>query len=97
MCGGRIVEIAPRGELFRNPIHPYTQTLLTAIPVPDPGHRLDFTRLMEGRASDPGAWPEPFRRCAENRMHEVGPDHWVEASERPIFEPARKARSVGAH
>src|SRR6266852_894214 len=53
MCGWRIVDIAPRGELFRNPVHPYTQALLAAIPVADPEHRLDFHRLMEGRASDP--------------------------------------------
>jgi peptide/nickel transport system ATP-binding protein len=87
MCGGRIVEIAPRGELFRNPIHPYTQTLLTAIPMPDPSHRLDFNRLMEGRASDPAAWPEPFRRVpgSQAQLIEVAPGHCVEASAMPTL------------
>ncbi|MGE5271190.1 MAG: dipeptide ABC transporter ATP-binding protein [Thiohalocapsa sp.] len=85
MCAGRIVEVAPRGALFRNPAHPYTQALLAAIPVPDPDHRLDFHRLMEGRASDPYAWPEPFRRGPGRpvRLIEIEPGHSVEASAMP--------------
>jgi peptide/nickel transport system ATP-binding protein len=91
MCAGRIVEIAPRGELFRDPVHPYTQALLAAIPVADPAHRLDFNRLLEGRASDPFAWPEPFRRVPGRpaRLIDVGPGHSVEASAvpRPVAVP----------
>ncbi len=97
MCAGRIVESAPRGVLFRDPVHPYTQALRNAVPVPDPDQRLDFTQLMEDRASSPAAWPEPFRRapgCAV-RMFEVGRGHWVEASAMPQRLPQREPSLAG--
>ncbi len=36
ICGGRIMEIAETEELFRHPMHPYTRSLLSAVPIPDP-------------------------------------------------------------
>ncbi len=97
MCAGRIVEIAPRGELFRNPIHPYTQALLAAIPVADLEHHLDFNRLMEGRASDPLVWPEPFRRVPGRpaQLIDVAPGHFVEASAMPDRAQLREASLAG--
>jgi peptide/nickel transport system ATP-binding protein len=96
MCAGRIVEIADRATLFRNPVHPYTAALLAAVPSPDPSHALDFHRLMEDKASDPAAWPEPFRRGSMNALPliQIGPDHWVEARATP---PAMAARTTDAH
>jgi len=83
MCAGRLVEIAPYAELFRNPVHPYTRALLAAVPTPDLDRKLDFAALMEGRASDPTAWPEPFRlgETARTTMIDLGEGHLVRADE----------------
>jgi peptide/nickel transport system ATP-binding protein len=79
MCAGRLVELAPAGELFRNPMHPYTKALLSAVPVPDPNQRLDLRALMEGKASDPKAWPAPFTDDGSRPVFwtEAEPGHYV--------------------
>lgn len=83
MCAGRLVEIAPRETLFSNPVHPYTKALLSAVPKPDPGSRLDLHLLMEGKASDPAAWPQPFTISSSTRprMIEIGSGHLVRAAD----------------
>jgi len=62
---GRIVELGPATDLYRQPLHPYTEALLTAIPIPDP--KLKRTRiLLEGDLPSPVNLPPGCRfysRC----------------------------------
>jgi oligopeptide transport system ATP-binding protein len=91
---GRIVEMAESDELFDHPLHPYTQALLSAVPVPDP-------RVEAGRQFRParGEIPSPINppsgcvfhpRCpmavdnckkARPELREMKPGHWVACSE----------------
>ena len=57
---GKIVEIAPREELFRNPRHPYTRVLLSAVPVPNPRAR----KAREPLAGDVPSPLDPPPGCA---------------------------------
>jgi peptide/nickel transport system ATP-binding protein len=61
MCGGRIVEIAPRHALMQSPVHPYTKSLLAAVPFPDLDRPLDFGSLRASGASDKRSWGVQFR------------------------------------
>lgn len=67
MYGGRIVEIAPTETLFSAPRHPYTQALLSAIPVPDPHHE----RQKRVLTFDAHSLNE------QGELTEVAPRHWV--------------------
>lgn len=83
MCRGRLVELAPRELLFRDPVHPYTKGLLKAVPDPNPDHPLDFAHLMTEKASNPEAWPAPFTDDGKSRpiLHDLGGGHFVRAGE----------------
>ncbi len=99
MCAGRLVELAPRDELFRNPMHPYTKALMSAVPFPDPDRPLDFQIIGETRQSDPLAWPAPF--CCgpdgDPPMLDAGNGHFVRAERlpEPAKQPATAAPAMG--
>ena len=82
MCAGRLVELAPREVLFDNPLHPYTKALLSAIPHPDINQKLDFTELMDGKASNPEIWPQPFNLASgsNEKLTEINRNHFVRVS-----------------
>ncbi|MBT7506383.1 MAG: ABC transporter ATP-binding protein, partial [Rhodospirillales bacterium] len=85
MCAGQIVEVAPREELFRNPMHPYTRALVAAVPYPDPNHPLDFAALKEEQASSPAHWPEPFGPLDDTTtpLLNCGKGHLIRAHKKP--------------
>jgi oligopeptide transport system ATP-binding protein len=85
---GNLVELAESYELYKNPLHPYTKTLLSAVPIPDPGLTRARKRLiLEGEipspiGSPPGCrfntlCPAAKKQCAEAapELKEVSPGH----------------------
>ena len=70
---GKIVEYAPKDELFAKPMHPYTEALLSVIPVPDPDLKRDRIIL-------PGDVPEPGQPASWLQVpHEMSARRWISA------------------
>jgi len=87
---GKIMEITDRSELYSNPLHPYTQALLSAVPIPDPVVEEKRQRIiLEGDVPSPAnppkgcnfctRCPRVMDRCREEEpsLKEVGGGHQV--------------------
>ena len=75
MYYGKIVELAPSEELFANPMHPYTRSLLSAIPQPDPDYEKGRKRINY----DPS---QHDYRIEKPLLREVAPGHLVYANDK---------------
>src|SRR4029079_9016829 len=85
---GKLVQLAPAKDLYINPRHPYSEALLSAVPVPDPTAKRRRI-ILEGDVPSPVTPPSGCRfhtRCAlrvpscshnEQVLTEVSPGHWV--------------------
>ena len=86
---GKCVEMAPSAEIFRNPVHPYTQALLAAIPIPSIESAHKKRELLQGEVTSP-VNPRPgcrfaarcryaAARCTEAdiELHEAAPGHYA--------------------
>ena len=87
---GKVMEIGAAGEVYANPVHPYTKGLLNAVPVADPDFEKGKTyHAMQGEVSSPinckpgcrfaDRCPMATERCRQEDpvMKNVGADHWV--------------------
>lgn len=87
---GKIVELSDRNEIYLNPLHPYTQALMSAVPVPDPDVAVRRERIiLKGDIPSPADPPQgcnfntrcpvAVERCfvEEPEYRMVSPGHWV--------------------
>ena len=87
---GKVVEIADRNEIYRNPVHPYTKALLSAVPIPDPvidaqRERIILTGEVPSPLNPPSGCvfhprcPVAIDDCSQvlPELREVEPNHWA--------------------
>jgi peptide/nickel transport system ATP-binding protein len=83
MCQGKLVELASREQIFSNPCHPYTKSLLAAVPYPDIDRLLDFEKVKFSSSHASADWGKAFAVSDTGRLSsiEVEEGHFVLANE----------------
>jgi oligopeptide/dipeptide ABC transporter ATP-binding protein len=104
---GRIVELADNAELFGMPLHPYSEALLAAAPLPEPGLKRERI-VLQGDVPSPTTPPpgchfhtrclyaQPFCKVETPKLVEVRPAHWVACHLRPAGGPFERLTLSGA-
>ncbi|HEC2170625.1 TPA: ATP-binding cassette domain-containing protein [Staphylococcus delphini] len=82
---GRIVELGPADEIYHNPIHPYTKSLLSAVPQPDPDSERTRTRV---------AYEAEHTKDEQRRLVAYTKDHYVFATEEELKQYQAENQSV---
>lgn len=75
MYFGKMVELAPSDELFEHPLHPYTRSLLSAIPLPDPNYEKNRKRFVYNPLA------EHDYSVDQPSMREVAPGHFIQCNQ----------------
>jgi oligopeptide/dipeptide ABC transporter ATP-binding protein len=88
---GKIVELANKGEIFRNPLHPYTQALLSAVSIPNP-YRKQKRILLVGDVPSP-VNPPPGCRF-HTRCHKALP---ICSHQEPTLEELERGHFISCH
>ena len=90
---GKVMELASRRDLFRDPLHPYTQSLISAVPIPDPA--LERKRRQLILKGDPPSPSKPPSGCVFHTRCPVAVDECVTAV--PEFRELKPGHFVACH
>ena len=82
---GRLLEVGPADDVYDKPLHDYTKSLISAVPIPDPEierqrHRIDYDPSIEGDDGD-----------KVRSLHEITPDHFVRCTDDEVEMYKKKA------